>query len=155
MEETFVPLHTKSQDNPPVTPSETNNMQKGKGKRNSESLRPAKNWTPIATQRLRKPCDCPSIQGEPAFMTCTVKITLINPVVISKCKFPKAEEHKFVKRTVKETFASQGTSQRKEKNFSEPEYQGLGSMVNGKTLREIKPRPPLTFKFNRDLRPVD
>ncbi|MBW0566642.1 hypothetical protein O181_106357 [Austropuccinia psidii MF-1] len=69
-------------------------MQKGKGKKNSESIIKTKKWTPIATQRPRKPWNSASIQGEPILITCTGRITVINPVVASKGKFPKAVEHR-------------------------------------------------------------
>ncbi|MBW0564538.1 hypothetical protein O181_104253, partial [Austropuccinia psidii MF-1] len=82
-EENFIPLETQSQANPPVTPSEPEGS-KGKGKRNSEGLITAKKWTPIATQRSRKPQTSASIQGKPTLTTCTGKITIVNPVVTPK-----------------------------------------------------------------------
>ncbi|MBW0541798.1 hypothetical protein O181_081513, partial [Austropuccinia psidii MF-1] len=89
-----------SQANRPVTPSEPEGRNH-KGKRHSEGLITAKNWTPIATQRNRKPQNLASIQGKPTLTTCTGKITVINPVVTSKGKFPKAADNKFVQGTVK------------------------------------------------------
>ncbi|MBW0503197.1 hypothetical protein O181_042912 [Austropuccinia psidii MF-1] len=97
-----------------------------------------------------------SIQGEPTLITCTGKITIINPVVTSKGKFPKAVDKKFVQGTVKETFASQGTNQKTEKDCPEPEdleEETLDTVVDGKTLREIIPTLPFTFKFNRNIEP--
>ncbi|MBW0539200.1 hypothetical protein O181_078915, partial [Austropuccinia psidii MF-1] len=87
-EENYIPLETQSQANTPVTPSEPEGS-KGKGKRHSEGLITAKKWTPIATQRSRKPRNSASIQGKPTLTTCTGKITIINPVVTSKGKLPK------------------------------------------------------------------
>ncbi|MBW0534593.1 hypothetical protein O181_074308 [Austropuccinia psidii MF-1] len=58
-------------------------------------------WTPIATQRNRKPQNSASIQGKNTLTNFTGKITIINPVVTSKGKFPKAAENIFVQGTVK------------------------------------------------------
>ncbi|MBW0568514.1 hypothetical protein O181_108229 [Austropuccinia psidii MF-1] len=90
-----------SKANITVTPSEPEGS-KGKRKRHSEGLITAKNWTPIATQRNRKPQNSALIQGKPTLTTCTGKITIINPVVTSKGKTPKAEDNKFVEGTVKD-----------------------------------------------------
>ncbi|MBW0507842.1 hypothetical protein O181_047557 [Austropuccinia psidii MF-1] len=54
VEENYIPPETQSQANTPVTPSEPEG-NKGKEKRHSEGLITAKKWTPIATQRNRKP----------------------------------------------------------------------------------------------------
>ncbi|MBW0576619.1 hypothetical protein O181_116334 [Austropuccinia psidii MF-1] len=115
-------------------------------------------WIPIATQSNRKKQTSASIQGKPTLTTCTGKITIINPVLTSKGKFPKAVDRKFVQGTVKETLASKGTSQRTEKTFLEPEYleeDTLDTVVDGKTLREIIPTLPFTFQFNRELKQED
>ncbi|MBW0476016.1 hypothetical protein O181_015731 [Austropuccinia psidii MF-1] len=109
--------------------------------RHSEGPITAKKWTPIATQRNKKPLNSASIQGKPTLTTCTGKITIINPVV-----------------TYKETLASKGTKQRTEKGFQEPEdleEDPLDTVVDGKTLREIIPTLPFTLKFNRNLKPED
>ncbi|MBW0542257.1 hypothetical protein O181_081972, partial [Austropuccinia psidii MF-1] len=156
-EENYIPLETQSQANTPVTPSEPE-VSKGKGKRHSEGLITAKKWTPIATQRNIKPQNSPSIQGKPTLTTCTWKITIINPVVTSKGKFPESADNKFVQGTVKETLASKGTNQRIENAFPEPEdleEETLAPVVDGKTLREIIPTLPITFQFNRNLKPED
>ncbi|MBW0529112.1 hypothetical protein O181_068827 [Austropuccinia psidii MF-1] len=100
VEENYIPLETQSQTNTPVTPSEPEGS-KGKGKRHSEALITATKWTPIATQRSRKPQSSASMQGKPTLTACTGKITIINPVVTSKGKLPKAEDNKFVQGTVK------------------------------------------------------
>ncbi|MBW0466786.1 hypothetical protein O181_006501 [Austropuccinia psidii MF-1] len=100
LEENYIPLKTQSQANTPVKPSEPEGS-KGKGERHSEGLITAKKWTPIATQRNRKPQSSASIQGKPNLTTCTGKITIINPVVRSKGKLPKAVDRKFVQGTVK------------------------------------------------------
>ncbi|MBW0546840.1 hypothetical protein O181_086555 [Austropuccinia psidii MF-1] len=53
---------------------------------------------------------------------------------------------------------SQGTSQRTEKDCSEPqdlEEENLDTVVDGKTLREIIPTLPFTFQVNRNLKPED
>ncbi|MBW0561599.1 hypothetical protein O181_101314 [Austropuccinia psidii MF-1] len=100
MEENYIPLETQSQANTPVTPSEQEGS-KGKGKRNSEGLITVKNWTPIATQRNRKPQNSAAMQGKPTLTTCTGNITVVNPVLTSKGKLPKAAENKFVQGTVK------------------------------------------------------
>ncbi|MBW0555550.1 hypothetical protein O181_095265 [Austropuccinia psidii MF-1] len=110
----------------PVTGQHTSDTlrregSKGKGRRHSEGLITERKWTPIATQRNRKPQNSASIQGKPTLTTCTGKITIINPVETSKGKFPKSANNKFVKGTVKETLASKGTSQRTEKACTEPE----------------------------------
>ncbi|MBW0563696.1 hypothetical protein O181_103411 [Austropuccinia psidii MF-1] len=85
----------------PVTPSEPEGS-KGKGKRHSEGLITERKWTPIATWRNRRPLNSDSIQGKPTLTTCTGKITIINPVVTSKGKFPKSEDNKFLQGTFKE-----------------------------------------------------
>ncbi|MBW0581119.1 hypothetical protein O181_120834, partial [Austropuccinia psidii MF-1] len=102
-EDNFIPLESQSQANTPVTPSEPEGS-KGKGKRHSEGLITAKKWTPIATQKSRKPRNSASIQGKPTLITFTGKITIINPVI-----------------TYKETLASKGTNQSTEKACPEPE----------------------------------
>ncbi|MBW0507405.1 hypothetical protein O181_047120 [Austropuccinia psidii MF-1] len=61
----------------------------------------AKKRTPMATQRSIKPQNSASIQGKPTLITCTGNITIINPVVTSKGKSPKAVENKFLQGTVK------------------------------------------------------
>ncbi|MBW0571516.1 hypothetical protein O181_111231, partial [Austropuccinia psidii MF-1] len=157
MEETYIPLETQSHANIPVTPSEPEGS-KGKGKRHSEGLITAKNWTAIATQRIRKPGNSASIQGKPTLTTCIGKITIINPVVTSKGKLPKLADNKFVQGTIKETLASKGTSQRTEEAFPEPEdleADTLDTLVDGKTLREIILTLPFTLQFNRNIKPED
>ncbi|MBW0570807.1 hypothetical protein O181_110522, partial [Austropuccinia psidii MF-1] len=156
-EENYIPLETQSQANTPVTPSEPEGS-KGKGKRYSEGLIKAKKWTPIATQRNRKPQKSASIQGKPTVTTCTGKIIIINPVVTSKGKLPKSAESKFVQGTVKENLASKGTNQRTEKACPEPEdveEDTLDTVVDGNTLREVIPTLPFTSQFNRNLNPED
>ncbi|MBW0486674.1 hypothetical protein O181_026389, partial [Austropuccinia psidii MF-1] len=101
VEENYIPLETQSQPNTPVTPSEPEGS-KGKGKRHSEGLITAKKWKPIATQRSRKPQNSASIKGKPTLTNFTGNITIINPAVTSKGKFPKSEDNKFVQGTVKE-----------------------------------------------------
>ncbi|MBW0586438.1 hypothetical protein O181_126153, partial [Austropuccinia psidii MF-1] len=119
-EENYISPKTQSQANTPVTPSEKEES-KVKGKRHSEGLITAKKWTPIATQRSRKPRNSESIQGKPTLITCKGKITIMNPVVPSKGKLPKSEDNKFLQGTVKETLALKGTNQRTEKACLEPE----------------------------------
>ncbi|MBW0493141.1 hypothetical protein O181_032856 [Austropuccinia psidii MF-1] len=117
-----------------------------------EGLITSKKWPPISTQRNRKPQNFASIQGKPALITCTGQITIINPVVTSKGKLPKAVDNKFEQGTVK------GTSQRTEKAYLEPEdleEDTLETVVYGKTLREIIPILPFTLQFNRILKPED
>ncbi|MBW0466990.1 hypothetical protein O181_006705 [Austropuccinia psidii MF-1] len=99
MEEYFLPLETQSQGSTPVITSEPEG--KGKGKRHSESLITAKTWTQIFTQRSRKLENPESMQGKPTLITCTGRITIINPVVTSKGKFPKAVFNKVIQGTVK------------------------------------------------------
>ncbi|MBW0490948.1 hypothetical protein O181_030663 [Austropuccinia psidii MF-1] len=53
------------------------------------------------------------------------------------------------------TLESQGTSQRTEKEVSEPEYQGLDTIVDGRTVMEIIPTLPLTFQLDKNLKPED
>ncbi|MBW0523169.1 hypothetical protein O181_062884 [Austropuccinia psidii MF-1] len=128
----------------------------GNGKMHSEGLIKAKKCTPISTQRSRKPQNSASIKGKPTLITCTGKITIINPVVTSKGKLPKAVDKTFVQSTVRETLASQGTSQRTENAFPEPEdleEDTLDTVVDGKTLRENIPTLKFTFQFNRNLKP--
>ncbi|MBW0475487.1 hypothetical protein O181_015202 [Austropuccinia psidii MF-1] len=156
-EENYIPLDTQSDSKTPVTPSEPEGS-KAKGKRHSEGLIKAKRWTTIATQRNRKPQNSASIQGKPTLTTCTGKIKVINPVVTSKGKLPKAVDNKFVQGTVKETLVSKGTSQRTEKACPEPadlEEDTLDTVVDGKTFREIIPTLPFKFQFNRNLKPED
>ncbi|MBW0525911.1 hypothetical protein O181_065626, partial [Austropuccinia psidii MF-1] len=144
-------------DTTPVTPSEPEGS-KGKGKRHSEGLITAEKWTTIATKRNRKPQNSASIQVKPNLTTCKGKITIINPVVTSKGKLPKAVNSRFVQGTVKETLASKGTSQRTKKACAEPEgleEDTLDTVVDGKTLREIIPTLPFALQFNRNLKPED
>ncbi|MBW0516016.1 hypothetical protein O181_055731 [Austropuccinia psidii MF-1] len=157
VEENYILLETQAQANTPSTPSEPEG-RKGKGKRYSKGLIKSKKWTPIATQRNRKPQSCASIQGKPTLTACTGKITIINPVVTSKGKLPKSADNKFVQGTFKETLASKGTNQRTEKACLEPEdldEDTLDTVVDGKTLREIIPTLPFTSQFNRNLKPED
>ncbi|MBW0486963.1 hypothetical protein O181_026678 [Austropuccinia psidii MF-1] len=118
----------------------------------------AKKWTPIATHRSKKPQNSASIQGEPTLTACTGKIKVIDRVLTSKGKLPKSVDNKFAQGTVKGTLESQGTSQRIDKACSGPEDQEqdtLDTVVDGKTLREIIPTLPFTFKLNRNLKPED
>ncbi|MBW0477331.1 hypothetical protein O181_017046 [Austropuccinia psidii MF-1] len=145
------------QANTPVTPSVPEG-NKGKGKRHNEGLITETKWTHIATQKNRKPQNSSSIHGKPTLTTCTGKITIINPVVTSKGKLPKAADSKFVQGKVKETLASKGTNQRTEKACPEPkdlEDVTLDTVVDGKTLREIMPTLPFNFQFNRNLKTED
>ncbi|MBW0464284.1 hypothetical protein O181_003999 [Austropuccinia psidii MF-1] len=133
LKEIYIPLETQSQANTPVTPSEPGDS-KGKGKRHSEGLIKVKTWTPIATQRNRKPQTSASIQGKPTLTTCGGKIPIINPVVTEKGKFPKSADNKFLQGTVKETLGSKGTNQRTEKDCQEPEdleEDALDTVVDG------------------------
>ncbi|MBW0498311.1 hypothetical protein O181_038026 [Austropuccinia psidii MF-1] len=125
-EENYIPLQIQSQGNTPGTPSESDGS-KGKGKRHSEGLITEKKWTPIATQRNRKPQNSASIQGKPTLTTCTGTITIINPFVTSKGKLPKSADNKLVQGTVK--------------------------VVDGKTLKQMIPTLGITFQFNRNLKP--
>ncbi|MBW0570423.1 hypothetical protein O181_110138 [Austropuccinia psidii MF-1] len=115
LEENIIPLEAHLQANTPVTPSEPEG-RKGKGKRHSEGLITDKKWTKIATQRNIKSQNAALIQGKPTLTTCTGQITIINPVVTSKGKFPKAGDSKFVQGTVKEDISQRpyGNHQRLE-----------------------------------------
>ncbi|MBW0548964.1 hypothetical protein O181_088679, partial [Austropuccinia psidii MF-1] len=126
-EENYIPLETQSQANTPVTPSEPEGS-KGKGETHSEGLITEKKWTPIATQRRRKPRNLASIQGKPILTAFTGKISIINPVVTSKGKFPKSADNKSLQGTVKETLASRGTNQRTERACPEPEEDTLDAV---------------------------
>ncbi|MBW0569968.1 hypothetical protein O181_109683, partial [Austropuccinia psidii MF-1] len=156
-EENYIPLKTRSQANTQVPCSQPEG-RKCKQNRHSDDLSTTKNWTPIATHRNRKPQNSASIQGKPTLTTFTAKITILNPVVTSKGKLPKAVYNEFVQGTVKESLASKGTSQRAEKACLEPEgleEDTLDTVVDGKTLREIMPTLPFTFQLNRNLKPED
>ncbi|MBW0564622.1 hypothetical protein O181_104337 [Austropuccinia psidii MF-1] len=155
--EDYIPVETQSQANTQVTPSEREGS-KGKGKRHSEGLITEKKWTPIDTQRSRKPQNSASIEGKPTPTVCTGKITIINPVLTSKVKFPKSADSKFVQGTVKETLASRKTNHRTEKACPEPEdleEDILDTVVHGKTLREIIPTLQFNFQLDRNLKPKD
>ncbi|MBW0518436.1 hypothetical protein O181_058151 [Austropuccinia psidii MF-1] len=155
--ENDIPLETQSQANTPVTPSEPEGS-KGKVKRHSECPITAKKWTPIATQKSRKPLNSDSIQGKPTLIAYTGKITIINPVVTSNGNFTKSADNKFVQGAVKEILASEGTSQRTEKVCPEPEglkEDTLDTVVAGKTMRERISTLPFTLQFNGDLKPED
>ncbi|MBW0481310.1 hypothetical protein O181_021025 [Austropuccinia psidii MF-1] len=152
METNFIPLETQSQANTSVTPSEQEGS-KGKGKRHSEGLITAERWTPILTQRNRKPQDSASIQGKPALTTCTGKITIINPVVTSKGKLPKEVDSKFVQRPWVQR--NQPEDREGPSGTRRPEGGHLGHSGGSKTLREVIPTLPFTFQFNRNLRPGD
>ncbi|MBW0495856.1 hypothetical protein O181_035571 [Austropuccinia psidii MF-1] len=130
---------------------------KGKGKRHSEGLITAKRWTPIATQRNRKPQNSASIQGKPALTTCTGKITVINPVVASKGKLKKAADNKFVQGTVKDLVFQRNQPDDREglSRTRRPGRRHLGHSGGGKTLREIIPTLPFNFQFNRNLKPEE
>ncbi|MBW0501740.1 hypothetical protein O181_041455 [Austropuccinia psidii MF-1] len=157
LEEKYIPLETQAQANTPSTPSEPEG-RRGKGKRYSKGLIKVKKWPPIATKRNKKPQIFASIQGKPTLTACTWKINIINPVVTSKGKLPKSADNKFVQGTFKETLTSKGTNQRTEKACPEPEYrdeEGLDTVLDGKTLREIIPTLPFTSQFNRNLTPED
>ncbi|MBW0481800.1 hypothetical protein O181_021515 [Austropuccinia psidii MF-1] len=157
VEENFIPLETQSQCSTPVITSETEG-NKGKERRHSQSLITTKKWTPVSTQRSRKPQNSASIKGKPTLITCTGKITRIDPVVASKSKFPKEVEKKFVQGTVKGALEFRGTSQRAEKACPEPEdleEDTLDTVVDGKTMREIIPTLQFTFQFNRNMKPED
>ncbi|MBW0587820.1 hypothetical protein O181_127535 [Austropuccinia psidii MF-1] len=91
VEQNFIPLEAQSQACTPVTPLEPEES-KGKGKRHSEGLITEKKWTPIATQRSRKPQNPASVQGKKTLINCTGKITINNPVVTSKGKFPQSSK---------------------------------------------------------------
>ncbi|MBW0482491.1 hypothetical protein O181_022206 [Austropuccinia psidii MF-1] len=147
MEENYIPLQTQSQANTPVKPAEQDGS-KGKGKRHSEGLIAEKKWTPIATQKSRKPQNSASIQGKPTLTACTGKMTIINPVVTSKSKLHKSADNKFVQGTVKETLPSKGKPEDLEEDT-------LDTVVDGKTLRENIPTLPFTFQFNRNLKAED
>ncbi|MBW0530003.1 hypothetical protein O181_069718 [Austropuccinia psidii MF-1] len=135
--EKIIPLETQSQVNTKVSPSDTVS-QKGRAKRNSESLITSTTQTPIAAQRTRKPQTSSSIKGRPTFITCKGNITIINSVVTSKGKLPREAENKFVQGTVKE-----------------PEDKGLEPIVDCRTLREIILTLPFTFQFKKNLKPED
>ncbi|MBW0502334.1 hypothetical protein O181_042049 [Austropuccinia psidii MF-1] len=157
VEENYIQIETQSQVNTQVTPSGPEGS-KGKGNRHSEGLITAKKWTPIATQRNRKPQNSASIQGKLTLTAFTGNITVINPVVNSKGKLPKAADNIFVQGTVKETLFSKGTSQRTKKACPEPEdleEDTFDTVVDGKKLREILPTLPFTFQFNRNLKQDD
>ncbi|MBW0464552.1 hypothetical protein O181_004267 [Austropuccinia psidii MF-1] len=157
LEENYITLENQSQANTPVTPSEPEGS-KGKGKRHSEGLITVKKWTPIATQRNIKPQNSASRQGQSTLTTFTGKIAIINPVVTSKVKLPKAVDNKFVQGTVQETLAYTEISQGTEKACLEQEdleEETLDTVVDGKTLREIIPTLPFTFQLNRNLKSED
>ncbi|MBW0475768.1 hypothetical protein O181_015483 [Austropuccinia psidii MF-1] len=151
-------------------------MQKGKGKRHSENLINRKNWKPIDTQKTRKPEDSASRHGKKTLINCTRKITISNTAVTSKEKFTKAAAKKLIQGTVKGkypkkrnvfdflktlicplynsgTLESQETSQRTDQDCSKPNDQGLDSIVDGRTLREIIPMLPFTFQWKKNLKP--
>ncbi|MBW0516515.1 hypothetical protein O181_056230 [Austropuccinia psidii MF-1] len=151
-----MPLETQSQAKIPATPSEPEGS-KGKGKRHSEGLFTAKKWTQTATQRSRKLPNSTSIQAKPTLITCKGNITIINPVVTSKGKFPKAVDNKLVQGTVKVKYPN-NINQRTEKACQEPEdleEDTLDTVIDGKTLRELIPTLPFTFQLNRNLKQED
>ncbi|MBW0488174.1 hypothetical protein O181_027889 [Austropuccinia psidii MF-1] len=146
-----------SQGSTPVIPSGTEG-NKVTGKGHSESLNTTKKWTPIATQRSRKPQQAASIQGKPTLIPCTGNSKVIKTVVTSKGKLQKAVKTKFLQGIVKGTLESQEISQRTDKACAEPEdhkQDNFDTVVHGKTLREIIPTLPFTFQFNRNLKPED
>ncbi|MBW0483942.1 hypothetical protein O181_023657 [Austropuccinia psidii MF-1] len=122
----------------------------------------------------RKPQKGASIKGKASLITCTGNTTIINPVVSSQGKFPKEAEKNLYKAQSKVhtlrteffvlleallcpqctsgTMELQGNSQRKDKDCSEPEDQGVEAIVDCTTLREIIPMLPFTFQFNRNLK---
>ncbi|MBW0520348.1 hypothetical protein O181_060063 [Austropuccinia psidii MF-1] len=132
-------------------------------------------WKPISTQRNIRAQNSASIQGQPNLPTCTGNITIINPVVTSKGKLPKAVDRKFgqgplkgkypknielltackhlyVTFTPQKPWLKKETSQRIEKACPEPEdleENIVDTVVDGKKLREIIPPLPFTFQSNR------
>ncbi|MBW0468988.1 hypothetical protein O181_008703 [Austropuccinia psidii MF-1] len=83
VEANFIPLENESHVNTPMALTDTD-MQRGKVMKHSETLISNKRCTPIVPQRTRKPQSSSSIQGKPTFITCTGKITIINPVLTFK-----------------------------------------------------------------------
>ncbi|MBW0465706.1 hypothetical protein O181_005421 [Austropuccinia psidii MF-1] len=73
-------------------------QQQGQRKEAHKGPITAKKWTPIANQRNRKPQNSASIQGKPTLTTSTGTITVINPVVTSEGKLPKAADNKIFTR---------------------------------------------------------
>ncbi|MBW0471268.1 hypothetical protein O181_010983 [Austropuccinia psidii MF-1] len=67
----------------------------------SEVLITEKKWTPVSTQRNRKPQSSASIQGKKTLRTSTGKITIINPVLTFKGKLPTSADKKLLQGTVK------------------------------------------------------
>ncbi|MBW0529582.1 hypothetical protein O181_069297 [Austropuccinia psidii MF-1] len=150
-------IETQSPANTPVTPSEPEGS-KGKGKSHSEGLMTARRWTPITTQRNRKPQNSASIQGKPTLTNFTANIIIITPVETSKGKLPKEVDSKFVQGAAKETLASKGNNQRTDRACPEPEdldKDPLDTVVSAKALREIRPTLPFTLQFNRHLKQED
>ncbi|MBW0468156.1 hypothetical protein O181_007871 [Austropuccinia psidii MF-1] len=81
VQESFIQLEAKSQCHIPVATSDTDHMQIEIGKRNIESPITAKKWTPISTQRTRKPHLSASVQDKPALVACKGEISIIKPYV--------------------------------------------------------------------------
>ncbi|MBW0470299.1 hypothetical protein O181_010014 [Austropuccinia psidii MF-1] len=136
LEENYTPLEAQSQANIPVTPSEPEGS-KGKGKRHSEGLIKGKKWTPIATQRNRKPQTSSSIQGKQTLTTCTGKITIIDQVVTSKGKLPRSAANKFVQGTVKELGFQRYQPEDRE-GFSRTRRPGRGHLGHSDGWQEIE-----------------
>ncbi|MBW0567276.1 hypothetical protein O181_106991 [Austropuccinia psidii MF-1] len=92
------------------------------------------------------------MQDKPILTACTGKITVMNPVLISKGKLPRAGEKRFVQGPLK------GISQRTDQDCSESEDRGIDTkdiIIDGRTLREIIPTLPFTLQLNGNLKPED
>ncbi|MBW0544539.1 hypothetical protein O181_084254, partial [Austropuccinia psidii MF-1] len=125
-EENYIPLETQSQANTPVTPSEPEGS-KGKGKRHSGGLITAKKWTPIATQRSRKPQNSASIQ-----VIC----------------------HLYTSETLASKGTSQRT-EKAFPEPEDLEEDTLDTVVDGKAMRGIISTLLFTLQFNRNRKPED
>ncbi|MBW0498301.1 hypothetical protein O181_038016 [Austropuccinia psidii MF-1] len=89
------------------------------------------------------------------------KITVINPVVTSKGKFPKAADNKSVEGTVKVHLRDLGFQRHQPEDregLSRTRRPGRGHLGHSGGWKDIEgniPTLPFTFKFNRNLKPED
>ncbi|MBW0535314.1 hypothetical protein O181_075029 [Austropuccinia psidii MF-1] len=94
-------------------------------------------WTPIVTQRNIKPRNSASIQGKTTLTTCTGKIKVINPVVTSKGKLPKAADNKFVQGAVKDLGFQRNHPEDRE-GFSRTRRPGRGHLGHSDGWQDIE-----------------
>ncbi|MBW0536012.1 hypothetical protein O181_075727 [Austropuccinia psidii MF-1] len=94
-------------------------------------------WTHVAIQWNRKSQNSASTQGKPTLTACTGMIKVINPVLTSKGKLPKAADNKFVQGTVKDLGFQIHQAQDRE-GLSRTTRPGRGNLGHGGGWQDIE-----------------